>query len=89
MARTESKVCKTLQKRSGVETQVLMTGRQENLFDILVENLGNPVQIPYLLHQLDISIANLRVTKQQVQELVDGYYTITSKWGKSYTMYQL
>lgn len=89
MARTESKVCKTLTKRSGQETIVQMTARQERLFDLLVGNLGNPVQISEILSTMDVSVANLRVTKKQVQELVDGYYTITSKWGQSYTMHQM
>lgn len=89
MARTENRVIKTIQRRDGSQLQVRMTPRQERFFDILMENLGNPVAIPKITETLGITVYNLRVTKRQVQEMINGYYTIVSKWGQSYTMVQL
>lgn len=89
MPRTENRVLKTLQRRDGSQIQVKMTPRQERFFDMLMENLGSPVEISKITETLDITVHNLRVTKRQVQEMIAGYYTIVSKWGQSYTIVQL
>lgn len=89
MSRPIKRAVKQLQRRDGSTITVEMTPRQERFFDMLMENLDSPVDIQDILTTLDITIHNLRVTKRQVQEMVEGYYTIISKWGKSYTMVQL
>lgn len=83
MARTPNKV-KIQIKASSEEYE--MTQRQAALFMYLSDRIGQEVPIPQLLRDLGVSIHNLRVTKMQVQRIVLGFYTINSRWGKSYTM---
>lgn len=89
MARTDNRQQRLISRKDGAQEYVKMTPRQERFFDILNESLGFPVMIEEIKAKMDINIENLRVTKQQVKKLVEGYYVIESKWGRSYTMYQM
>ncbi len=89
MARTENKNFIEISKRDGTVSKVGMTPRQEMFFNILYDRLDSPVSIEEILGKMDISISNLRVTKGQVQGLVNGYFKIVSKWGRSYMMVRL
>ena len=89
MARPVSRAAKVLKRKDGSETTVLMTPRQEKFFDYLYQRLDSPVEVDEVREYMDMSVQNLRVTKMQVQTLIEGYFVIMSKWGKSYTMHQL
>lgn len=89
MARTENRNFIEISKRDGTVSKVGMTPRQEMFFNILYERLETPVPIEEILEIMDVSISNLRVTKGQVQGLVEGFYKIVSKWGRSYMMVRL
>ena len=89
MARPVSRTEITLKRKDGAETKVYMTPRQEKLFMFLFERLNTPVDVEEVRQHMDMTVQNLRVTKMQVQTLIEGYYVIMSKWGKSYTMHQL
>ena len=89
MARPVSRTEITLKRKDGAETKVYMTPRQEKLFMFLFKRLDTPVDVETVRQHMDMTVQNLRVTKMQVQTLIEGYYVIMSKWGKSYTMHQL
>lgn len=89
MARPVSRTEITLKRKDGTETKVYMTPRQEKFFEFLFQHLDNPVDVETVRQHMDMTVQNLRVTKMQVQTLIEGYYVIMPKWGKSYTMHQL
>lgn len=86
MARKPSEIPVNLVKADGTTTVVTMTARQKALFDLLFNSLDTYVTTEDILRELNISIENLRVTKQQVQRIVNGYYAIVCKRGHSYSM---
>ena len=89
MPRTPNRKVVKLETRGGVKGSCELTPRQLSLFEILKEREGKPVIVAEIMARMGVSLANVRVLKNEVASMITPFYTIDTKWNEGYTLRQM
>lgn len=89
MARPSTKHDVVISNSKGDKKTVIMTSRQEELFNLMRNAGGRLVRPTSIYVELGIDSNTLRVVKCHLAKLLDGFYDFVHVTGEGYVLNQL